>query len=90
MTTARRIREDAIAVHELDATGLKCPIPVLGAVRALRGLKAGDVLLVKASDPAAPKDFAAFCAASGHRLIMTRAEKEAYVFKIEVGAGNKV
>lgn len=73
-----------MAVRELDATGLKCPIPVLRAARALRNLKAGDVLVVTASDPAAPKDFAAFCATVGHRLRTSREEQGVYVFEIEV------
>jgi tRNA 2-thiouridine synthesizing protein A len=73
-----------MAVHELDATGLKCPMPVLRAARALRGLKAGDVLIVTACDAAAPKDFAAFCATVGHRLKASREEQGVYVLEIEV------
>ena len=56
------------AVYELDATGLKCPMPVLRARRALKPLAAGDSLLVRADDPASAKDFPAFCETTGHVL----------------------
>jgi tRNA 2-thiouridine synthesizing protein A len=53
----------------LDVTGLQCPLPVLRANKALRPLAPGDELQVLASDPAAPKDFAAFCQTTGHALL---------------------
>ena len=55
----------------LDAKGLKCPLPVLRARKALRDLAAGDTLAVETTDPAAPKDFAAFCREAGHELVGT-------------------
>lgn len=57
------------AVVSLDAVDLKCPLPVLKARRALAGLAPGAVLEVLASDPGAVQDFAAFCRATGHRLV---------------------
>ena len=56
------------ADHELDATGLKCPMPVLRARRALKPLAVGERLLVRADDPASAKDFPAFCKTTGHLL----------------------
>lgn len=55
----------------LDCSGLKCPMPVLRAAKALRGLAAGQVLDVTATDKAAPKDFVTFCREGGHDLIST-------------------
>ncbi len=52
----------------LDARGLKCPLPVLKARRALKPLAAGEVLEVLADDPAAPKDFRAFAETTGYAL----------------------
>lgn len=57
------------AVTSLDVVGLKCPLPVLKARKALAGLAPGAVLEVLASDPGAAEDFEAFCRATGHRLI---------------------
>ena len=44
----------------IDARGLNCPLPLLEARRALQLLPAGAVLVVLATDPAAPSDFADF------------------------------
>lgn len=52
----------------LDTSGLTCPIPILKAKKALADMAAGDTLEVLATDPAAPKDFVAFCAATGNEL----------------------
>ena len=56
----------------LDARGLKCPLPVLRARKAMRPLNPGDVLVVLATDPAAGPDFEAFCATTGDRLVASR------------------
>jgi tRNA 2-thiouridine synthesizing protein A len=53
----------------LDATGLICPLPVLKARKALKAMPPGALLAVRATDPAAPKDFRAFCEATGHALV---------------------
>ena len=52
----------------LDVQGLSCPLPVLKANKALRGLPPGARLVVLATDPAALKDFPAFCQETGHVL----------------------
>jgi tRNA 2-thiouridine synthesizing protein A len=53
----------------LDAQGLKCPLPVLRARKAIKAVKIGAELSVLATDPAAPKDFKAFCEQTGHELV---------------------
>jgi tRNA 2-thiouridine synthesizing protein A len=53
----------------LDVRGLACPLPVLKANKALRALAPGARLEVLATDPAAPADFAAFAAETGHALL---------------------
>ncbi|MGK0673611.1 MAG: sulfurtransferase TusA family protein [Halothiobacillaceae bacterium] len=53
---------------KLDARGLPCPLPLLKAKQALAGLVGGQVLLVLTTDEAAPRDFAAYAEATGHRL----------------------
>lgn len=58
-----------MAQHELDAKGLRCPLPVLRAQKRLKDLPSGDVLVVEATDPSAPGEFAAFCKATGNRLL---------------------
>ena len=53
----------------LDATGLLCPLPVLKARRALKGVPAGGLLEVLATDPGATKDFEHFCKTTGCELV---------------------
>lgn len=52
----------------LDTSGLKCPLPVLKAKKALKALAAGERLTVVATDPGAMQDFHRFCEATGDTL----------------------
>ena len=70
-------------VVRLDARDLICPIPVLKARKALNALPAGAILEVLATDPAAPKDFEAFCQATGNALLSTGEVDGATLFRIE-------
>lgn len=59
-------------VHQtLDVTGLKCPLPILKAKKALAQMQAEEVLQVWATDAGAPDDFAAFCRQTGHVLLLS-------------------
>jgi tRNA 2-thiouridine synthesizing protein A len=53
----------------LDLKGMKCPLPVLRARKALGQLDPGTEIVVLVTDPAAPDDFRAFCEQAGHRLV---------------------
>ncbi|WP_165010812.1 sulfurtransferase TusA family protein [Neisseria yangbaofengii] len=53
----------------LDVTGLKCPMPILRAKKALAQMQTGEVLTVLATDQGAPGDFEAFCRQTGHVLL---------------------
>ncbi|BBK43004.1 UPF0033 protein [Allostella vacuolata] len=50
---------------ELDTSGLKCPLPVLKARRALARTPPGGLLRVLATDPGALKDFEVMCGQAG-------------------------
>lgn len=66
----------------VDATGLKCPLPVLKAKKALKGMTPGSRLEVHATDPGAPGDFTAFCEATGDTLERADSEGDTFVFVI--------
>ncbi len=66
----------------LDAKGLKCPIPVLRARRAMKPLAPGDVLAVEATDPTSVQDFRAFCETTGDELLESREDDGVYYFRI--------
>ena len=61
--------------HRLDASGLRCPMPVLKARKALKEVPPGGILEVIATDPGSVRDFAAFCEATGCEM-MESAEKD--------------
>lgn len=56
-------------MQTLDLTGLKCPLPILRAKKALATLDSGTILTILATDASAPADFAAFCQHTGHQLL---------------------
>jgi len=72
-------------MEELDARGLRCPLPVLKARKRLKSLVDGAQLRVLADDPAAVIDVPHFCTEQGHALESQRQEDDALVFVIRKG-----
>ena len=55
--------------RQLDVSGLKCPMPILRTKKALADMASGEVLEIRATDPATREDFAAFARQTGHVLL---------------------
>jgi tRNA 2-thiouridine synthesizing protein A len=72
---------------EIDARGLKCPLPVLRLQKRLREVAAGDVVRLVATDPMAAIDVPHFCAEAGHRYLGEEADGGAAVFRVRKGGG---
>jgi TusA-related sulfurtransferase len=53
---------------EVDARGLRCPLPVIRLAEAARNAAAGTWIVVLASDPAARHDIPAWCRMRNHEL----------------------
>ncbi|MBL6958799.1 MAG: sulfurtransferase TusA family protein [Rhodospirillales bacterium] len=53
----------------LDTKGMNCPLPILKAKKAIKGLDAGETLQVESTDPGSVKDFEAFCRSTGNELL---------------------
>lgn len=66
----------------LDTSGLKCPLPVLKAKKALKSMAPGATLRVIATDPGSVRDFAHFCDATGDSLLESSEGDGVYTFKI--------
>jgi len=64
----------------VDTKGMKCPLPVLKARKALKGLAPGAVMQVLATDPGAEQDFVHFCKTTGAVLDELRREEGVLVF----------
>ncbi|HEY9280966.1 MAG TPA: sulfurtransferase TusA family protein [Eoetvoesiella sp.] len=54
---------------DIDASGLKCPLPILRAKKALAQLQSGQVLKVVTTDVHAVRDFQAFAKQTGNVLL---------------------
>ena len=69
-------------ITTLDAQGLKCPLPVLRARKALKSVAPGGTLCVLATDPDALRDFQAFCAETGHEFVGSSQDGEVYTITV--------
>ncbi|WP_089991378.1 sulfurtransferase TusA family protein [Cognatiyoonia koreensis] len=67
---------------DLDAVGLLCPLPVLKARKRLSTMAAGELLRMRADDPAAIVDVPHFCAVSGNELVSQSDEGSVQVYVI--------
>ena len=73
----------ADATKTLDASGLKCPMPIVRTRQAIDEIAAGEVLEVISTDRGSLQDLPAWAESTGNRLIETREEGERFVFLIE-------
>ena len=67
----------------LDTKGMNCPLPILKAKKAIKGLEAGETLEVLSTDPGSVKDFEAFCRQSGDELLDTQEADGEYTYMIK-------
>jgi len=74
-----------MATETLDVKGLNCPMPIMKAKRAMKGLVPGDTLKVEATDPGSVKDFEAFCRATGNELLESGEDSGVYNFLLRKG-----
>ena len=69
----------------LDLRGLKCPLPVLKARKAMKSMTIGEKILLETTDPLAVIDVPAFCQEMGHNLLEQSQESDHHRFVLEVG-----
>ncbi|MEL7527338.1 MAG: sulfurtransferase TusA family protein [Pseudomonadota bacterium] len=70
----------------LDLKGLKCPLPVLKARKAMSRLPEGDRLVVLTTDPMAEIDIPHFCQENGHTLVESERTDYGHRFLLAKGA----
>lgn len=69
--------------HELDLSGLSCPMPLLKTKQALNRLESGRVLRVVATDPASERDFKVFSEQSGILLLQVAREDQKFIYWLQ-------
>lgn len=66
----------------LDVKGLKCPMPVIKAKKAIEEIAVGQVLEVVATDPGSMADFRAWTKNTGHELVAAEESGGVYTYRI--------
>jgi len=72
-----------MADETLDAKGMNCPLPILKAKKALKGMEDGKILEILATDPGSIADFEAFCRTTGNTLVEHTVDGDVYKFLIK-------
>ncbi len=66
----------------VDASGVRCPLPLLRAKQALQAIAVTEVLEVLATDQGAARDIPAWCRLAGHELLAQEQHDEVLHFWI--------
>jgi len=74
---------EPMAHHDLDVTGLNCPLPILKAKKLMKSLDSGDTLEVLSTDSGSVKDFGSFCKATGNTLLEQDETEGVYRFLLQ-------
>ncbi len=69
----------------LDASGLRCPEPVMMVRKTVRLMQDGETLLVIADDPATVRDIPSFCRFMDLTLLASETEQPPYRYLIRKG-----
>ncbi len=74
------------ADFKLDATGLRCPEPVMMIRGQVRKMKLGETLLIIADDPSTTRDVPSFCRFMEHTLMAQQIEQPPFKYLIKKGS----
>lgn len=67
----------------VDASGLRCPLPLLKAKQALNKMTAGQQLRVIATDQGSMRDFQVFAEQSGHMLLQSKRHSDTFEYLLQ-------
>ena len=73
----------SVTDQQVDATGLRCPEPVMMLHAAIRRVEDGDIIQLTATDPSTQRDVAHFCEFLGHSLLETSACDGQFVYRVK-------
>lgn len=68
--------------HQLDASGLYCPEPVMLLHNKIRDMADGELLELLATDPSTTRDVPKFCHFLGHELVAEETVELGYRYLI--------
>jgi tRNA 2-thiouridine synthesizing protein A len=68
----------------LDSKGLSCPMPLLKAKKAIKGMASGQIIEILSTDPGTKNDLPHFAKKSGHEYLGVREDGGVTRFYIKV------
>lgn len=71
--------------HNLDATGIVCPEPIMLLRQKIRNMQIGETVKVTADDPSTTRDIPSFCEFMEHTLVEQKATGKQYHYWIKKG-----
>ena len=83
--TRNSLPKENTSARKIDATGLRCPLPVVRMEALLRRMKPGEKLEIRADDPVASVDIPYFCRQGGHEVERLPANGDFCVFLVTRG-----
>lgn len=79
-----------MAEHVIDATALKCPMPLLKLKQALHRAALGDRVVLLASDAGSARDVPAFIALTDHQIQSMVEESNHTLYRFVIVKGESV
>jgi tRNA 2-thiouridine synthesizing protein A len=74
---------DHQVAKEFDASGLRCPMPILQTKKQIKTIEIGEILKVVATDIGTKKDFPAFANRTGNEIVELVEEGDKLVWYIK-------
>ena len=71
--------------NELDATGLRCPEPLMLVRNEMMDMESGQILKIIATDPSTSWDIPKFCKFLNHELVDQKVDDGLYLYWIRKG-----
>jgi tRNA 2-thiouridine synthesizing protein A len=65
---------------QLDARGLRCPMPIVKTAQAIKTVEPGKLLEVLATDPGSVADFSAWSRSTGNEIVDSSVQDGVYRF----------
>ena len=60
---------DYVVAREFDASGLRCPMPILKTKKEIQQVEIGEILKVIATDIGTKKDFPSWASRTGNEIL---------------------
>jgi tRNA 2-thiouridine synthesizing protein A len=68
--------------RQLDARGLRCPMPLLKLKQAMHAMASAETIEVLTTDPGSVRDFQAFLRQGSHVLLEMREGEKEFFFRV--------